>query len=224
MFSVFLLPYAGRIVEKLFAGSFQDDQESFLVVAALILGVYLFRWLAFLLLGFGKKRKKDGGEGFFFIWLLNLPSSLLGMAFLVIAIVVPLKNAGVVDLTAGDAPIGVMGLSILAIEAVLLFRLLQIDFDSEVPRLTVLVSYLAIFGYVFVFQCLFSYFLTVLLGFGSSSVFHFLFAIFVSILAFVMFYAGPRSLLLYDESRWGFAILRMCVVFVVSVLTRLILG
>ena len=223
VFSVFLLPRAGRIVERVFASSFQDDERSFLIVTGLVILAFLGKWIAFALLGSNEK-KEEGNDGYFVVWLLNLPSVILGMAFLIIAIVVPLKNAGIVDLTEGDAPIGVMGLSILAIEGILLYRLSKVDFSKEISRWKVLFSYAAIFGFVFLFQCLFSFFLSAYLSFAFSGIANFLFAVVLSGIVFVMFYVGPRSVLLFDEDNWGFAFLRMCLVFVVMVVTRLVLG
>jgi hypothetical protein len=216
LLSFFFLPKAGDFLKRLFAGSFREDETSFLIIGAIIVSIFLLRWIALGLIGTGP-RKENKDPGFGFVWVLQLPTTLMGMAFLVMAIVVPLKEGGIVDLTEGDVPIGLMGLSIIGIEATLLYRLYSRKADATHSMFTLIFSNTVILAHLLLWQSFYHYGLSAIAQQALDSIVNLILLIVVGAVMFVMFYIGPRSLLILKEENPLMTAVRMLVLFIFSV-------
>jgi hypothetical protein len=216
LLSLFLLPRAGGILRRLFAGSFQDDETSFLTIGAIIVSMFLLRWIALGLIGTGPRKEEDD-PGFGLVWVLQLPTTLMGMAFLIIAIVIPLRESGIVDLTVGDVPIGLMGLSIIGIEAALLYRLIGRKADADHSIFTFVFSNSVLLGHLFLWQSFYHFGLSAIAQHAFDSITNLIFLIVLGAVMFAMFYIGPRSLLLFKDENPVVTSVRMVIVFVFSV-------
>lgn len=230
MLSVFVLPRIGYILQRLFAQSIHDLEGSLNLIGGVIIITFLWRWISVYLKRFSFEARSDKTErsiGIF--WLAYLPTTLLSIAFVILGIGLPLKEAGIVDILEGEIYVGTIALFLIGIEAWLLFRLNPEEGSGysknnwRYLRSTELFADIGIFAYIFVWQCFYNFYLVGITKFAFKSATMFGGFLIISIVVFSFFYLGPRLLLLMEDGKRYATWLRILAIFIVSFVSHLLM-
>ncbi len=242
-----LFPFVENYLLILFDDSFREDD---FLIGAIIVVLFLWRLVALFLKRksfvermvfegeFNEESKEDDGCGVTgCVWFFSLFSSLLGIAGLLVAVLVLSKDLGFGDFSKYDNLIGFSGLALIGLEFWLLYRLFKVPPQKEIKEIKAkkpkympkinstrqIFADLGLFGYMFLWQVFFNYFMLVVIAPNIfNSIITFIGLSIASIVVFIMFYVGPRSVFIAEDINDGWLLLTIPLVFISSFISHLL--
>lgn len=201
-----------------------------MTISLIIIVVFFWRFIALYLKRIPVQNRIENEKGLKSLgtlWILNLFAVLLSTAFVIVTVLTFLDEAGIGDFNSYDNLIGFIGLIFPLLELFLLYRLTRPLSKEEKKRSAKnsgaeIFADLGLFAYLFVWQAFYNFYLATITSNVFYSITAFIGISIISMIVFVMFYLGPRTVFLLEDAGYNSTRLSISLVFLTSFFSHLI--